>query len=384
MNCSAEDRLVLLLSQATLEEDTKSQIKELLKNDLDWSRILRKSELNDTPQLLYMHLNSLKGDDLHLPSHGLLEQFESAYYENCARNVLIYNELTRILVAFKKNGIETILLKGVALARSFYQDAALRPMADIDILIRKIQLDEASGVLDSLGYSLPHNYSNSFKNSCLSLNAYVYRRKYPVRIFIHLHWHLINSTWPIYAYVSGIDMDRIWTQAERIYVDGIEVLLMAPHHLLIYLSEHAFNHSFDRLILFSDILQVIRHYQQRLNWNLLLEETLRFNLTKPVYFCLYFSSKLLNAKIPQEVIHKLKPPRFSFIERRFLSLVLSNNVHSRYLSYFVYLSMQHSLAKKVRFIWSTIFPDPEVLAHNRMINVAQVRPIHYLLRFIRR
>jgi hypothetical protein len=186
MGYSAEDRLILLFSSPFLQE-SEEEIKELLKSNLDWQRIFRKVNIIGVSPLIYHHLITLNGEYLKSLPSDILEQFKSVYYGNYARNMVIYNELARILKSFKEHSIPTILLKGTFLAEIIYQDIALRPMTDIDILIKKENLSQANEALNSLGYISPPNFKASLKNKFSSLNTIVYKRRHPISFFVHLH-----------------------------------------------------------------------------------------------------------------------------------------------------------------------------------------------------
>lgn len=70
-------------------------------------------------------------------------------------------------------------------------------MTDIDLLIKKEDLEKANKVLNSLEYVNPPYYDDFLRNhQNLSINTLMYRSP----CHLHLHWHRINSTWPL---ISG-------------------------------------------------------------------------------------------------------------------------------------------------------------------------------------
>ncbi|MFI5208200.1 MAG: nucleotidyltransferase family protein, partial [Gemmatimonadales bacterium] len=64
-------------------------------------------------------------------------------------------EITRVLGALQARGIESILLKGTALAYSVYVAPALRPREDTDLLIRAGDAEAVRRVMKNLGYTAP-------------------------------------------------------------------------------------------------------------------------------------------------------------------------------------------------------------------------------------
>jgi len=68
---------------------------------------------------------------------GPRSSLTAAYYQSVALNSVLYQELEMILDALVTAQIPVIVLKGAHLATSLYPDLSLRPMHDLDLLIRK-------------------------------------------------------------------------------------------------------------------------------------------------------------------------------------------------------------------------------------------------------
>lgn len=377
-----EDKLILVFSRTNLDGREMVKVEKLLGATLDWDYIFRKCREEGVCPLIYNHLNHLNDSKFkaYIP-RAILGAFERDYYENCARNTLICEEAGKILDAFNQENIKTILLKGVFLAESIYKNLALRPMTDIDILIRKADLGKANEVLKRSGYSVPPNYEDFLGNSLLSsINSLTYKASNSINFPVHLHWHLINSTWPLDFLVSKIDMERIWSCAEPAKVNRIDTLTLAPHHLLIYLGQHSFNHSFDRAILLSDILEILRYYKTEPNWDLLIEDAEAFSLSSVLHHSLFFASRLLSFEAAG--LEKLSPRRSGFLEKM-LSFCACRHIRSEKLSYLAYLFMQKGFSRRSKFIAKTILPSPYVMAHIFALPKSRITVRHYYQRISR-
>ncbi|MER3458636.1 MAG: hypothetical protein C4309_08450, partial [Chloroflexota bacterium] len=57
--------------------------------------------------------------------------------------------------ALEAASIPAIVLKGPALALTIYPDPALRVIGDLDLLVRREQVEQAMAALHSLGYGPP-------------------------------------------------------------------------------------------------------------------------------------------------------------------------------------------------------------------------------------
>ena len=69
-------------------------------------------------------------------------------------------QLDEMLRAFAAESLETLVLKGPPLARRLYGDPALRPIGDLDLLTRPVDLENAIDTLKSLGYQAIPSYGS--------------------------------------------------------------------------------------------------------------------------------------------------------------------------------------------------------------------------------
>ncbi|MHC5082101.1 MAG: nucleotidyltransferase family protein, partial [Planctomycetota bacterium] len=89
------------------------------------------------------------------PGHGkvFLEALEALRHGARARNMALFAELSRIHDASRSAGIDILAMKGVpAIVRLYGGDISLRPMADLDLMVRPGQTAPFLGLLEDLGY----------------------------------------------------------------------------------------------------------------------------------------------------------------------------------------------------------------------------------------
>jgi hypothetical protein len=97
--------------------------------------------------LLYRNLTRIGIDD------PLLPRLKGVYRQVWFRNQLILEHGARSLRAFECAGISAVVLKGAALAGTVYEEPALRPMEDFDVLVSRDQFKAAVRVLLESGWS---------------------------------------------------------------------------------------------------------------------------------------------------------------------------------------------------------------------------------------
>lgn len=380
MGWTDEDRLLLFCLRIGTGQKIHEKFRSHEIKKIRWNTFLSRARENGVSAIVSGTLNRFERYLSEFPSF-VSEELKKDYYLNAAKNILTFEELGKILGALREGGISVMVLKGAALASTVYKNLALRPMADVDLLLKKEDLLRADARLKLLGYG-PADRPAESTDSCLSyLTSLDYRKHSPNSPSFHVHWHFVNSTVPNDSYIHDINIENIWRDAEEAGIAGVKTLAMAPHHLIIHLSEHALrvSHSATKLSYFYDIYEAINSYGSRLDWNKFVDESLEFRLDRMVYFSLYFTSHFLDARIPEYVLLRLKPKRLSLGERTFMKSVLNNRRFSG-LSYFVHLAMNNGLAGKTEFVWRTFFPPREVLAQRNYCDPGKIRYIHYIRR----
>lgn len=81
-----------------------------------------------------------------------LAQFRGDYATTALLADIARGRLAEAVAALTGHGVDVALLKGVAYAGDLYDDPGVRPMADIDLLVRPHQRQAANEVMRQLGY----------------------------------------------------------------------------------------------------------------------------------------------------------------------------------------------------------------------------------------
>ena len=355
----------------------KANLPEL--QNIDWNIFLKRARIEGISPLVFSRLPEIAAH-YNIPEY-VAEELKKDYYLSATKNTLIFEELKRVLALFNQRGLQVIVMKGAALAETVYGNAALRPMSDVDLLVKKENLRQIDELLKKLGYSPADRSVDDVDFTSTYLTTLDYRNPIKNSPSFHIHWHFVNSTIPNESYINHIKMDDIWQDAVKTNIADIETWVMAPHHLLIHLSEHALRvtHSLSKLSYFCDIDKAINYYGKALDWDLLVKDTIRFKLDKMVYTTLYFSRYFIKANVPEDVLLRLRPERFSIPEKIFMRKTAENK-RTPGMSYLIHLSMNKGLAKKMKFVGRTLFPPKDILAQRIYISEADMNYRYYLNR----
>ncbi|MGA3206872.1 MAG: nucleotidyltransferase family protein [Syntrophales bacterium] len=388
INCRNCDRLILSLlfnspKCASQNVDFRDQSVRLFANDAaqyDWDYIVTKMRQEGVAEAIFHNLR--KNHTEHLVPPATYTALSDQYYTNLRRNLSVICKLKGILLLLKESEIPCIVLKGIALAEHIYPGIAIRGMSDIDILVKKSDLYAVDELLSSQGYTArDSSVSSAINNPEGYLASLEYRKENGSLLNLHIHWHIVNSSVPATMFVKHVDIERIWEKAVAARVADADVYILCPEHLIIYLCEHALRigHSFDRLILITDIFYALKAYEKDIDWNFLVEESRRFNLDKLVYFSLSVVNSYASSNIPEECLGRLKPPYISLGERFFQRLQF-NNRRIRGSSYFIYLAMNRTFSDKMKFLFRTFFPPRQILLQRLCIRDGVTITSHYTAR----
>lgn len=374
---SREEQFLKFCVRASIDKGIFEQNRENFTKDLDWQYLIKQGRKARLLALIYKDLSAI---DSLIPSipPGIWQVLRRNYYATASRNALLWEELTRIVNCFQRQGVQCILLKGAALLYNIYPNIALRSMDDIDLLVRRKDLTRAHQVLTALGYAAPPHSQDFLREAgAAPINSLMYNPGNNYYFPVHLHWHLINSTWPLSFLVSNIDIDEVFATVEPTRLNGVNCLRLNPELFLIHLAHHAFIHSFSRLILLCDIVRLLAHYRGILNWRLLAVWAERFNLSGVVYYTLLFTQQALQYEIPQ--LEYLRPKRQNFLQK-ILRRCARRQTFSYQLSLLGYFSLSRGLLGKLRFIGKTILPSSHVLANDFSLPFSQLTFAHYYQR----
>jgi len=297
---SPEWRLLLACARLNLTDEDCRLIRDLARPDLDWDYIAKITCDHGVAPLIYRSFQKSGITNLLTSSAG--QTLRSFYYGNAARNALLFAELHRMLMELRELNIDIIALKGAAMAETVYSHKALRPMADIDLLVRNPSLPVVERLLVQKGYRPDRNnegwqehhyHLGFFKDVCST------------KIHFEIHW---NIDYPNTLF--KIDIEGMWERTIRAKVAGVEVLVLSPEDLLLHLCQHACKHKLNGIRPLCDIRETIGYYEQRIDWGAIGPRSAEWRIKPQVYLTLRLAKELLSADVPNSVLDAMEPPGF--------------------------------------------------------------------------
>ncbi len=348
---ATEKKLVRLLSTVIPDETIFQKIESLITSETSCDFLVEFAINQQVASLIYSNLKCFGKQDLIPSDHFALlkEKYIAAY----GWNVVIFDELKFVLELFRKEGIETVVLKGPMLLDTVYKDWGVRKTSDLDLLVKKDDMNRARRILHE------HNYSSSSKTAMRKDGTPVSHHSAPMsrkrRPAIELHWTLRTNN-----QIIKIEIDEIWDRVKQGKIDKIDALFLSPEDTLLHLCVHHFyklntNITYREI---NDISAVIFRFKERLNWEQLLVNCHKYKLSHFVYAGLFFANEVIPDIIPSEILIALKS---EFSPDYFDRLYMAQKVDQQVFSFSRRLSLAENFGNKLRHIFVSLFPSHEKL-----------------------
>lgn len=285
----------IALSQAALEE--LSALPHSL-DEAGWRQLLALAQVHGMAPLVFWHL--AKSDLLTSIPAPIAEAFRETYLRTLINNRRMQTVFREVVGALSAAGISVMPLKGLALARRYYGDVALRPMTDMDLLVRQQDVPHAASVLRRLGYHAAEGMGSPSGFYSFASAVVVYARKQALSV--EVHWELFGR----YAYRPSLPASAVWGRSLEISLFDQTVRYLHPRDEIWYLSVHAvIEHRMERLIWLVDIAELVRSLPADWDWRRFTEETSAAGVALPVAAALAYCSAHLRLALPTDALERL-------------------------------------------------------------------------------
>jgi hypothetical protein len=309
LDWAPEDELLIRCCSVQMSDDAMQAAQCVLQESMNWADVLETSIAHAVSPLLYCGLEQVRragADGASVPA-GILEELRRIYRASQVRSRRMYRVVGDVFKAFKSAGVHAMALKDVQLARVIYPEPGLRPMGDIDILIRREQYPDAARCMNELGFiARPRNPHFTLKYAF----GHMFHRAND-NVWVDLQWNIMQREYDTYHEGNfEFQVDQMWRRAEVIAVDDFEMLAPTPEDMLFHLCMHLEGHKYTELILFCDIVELLRHYAGQLNWQYVCELTKTYGAESAVYYVLFLVRWLYDVSLPSSALRELEPDYF--------------------------------------------------------------------------
>jgi len=262
-------RLLLLGARGRPEPVADVELVALASGIVDWPGLVDLATREGTAPLLHSHLQRLGLLD-RLPD-GARRRLAEVARGVWAANAVLASHWGEATAALRQAGVETLTLKGMALANTVYAEPGLRPMADIDLLVRPDDRAAALATLRALGYRTPGEAADLLGVS----RSFAELVRDGSRI--DLHWHA--ARYLRFEGIVEVDHEGLWSRARPLVIAEGRSHMLSPEDLVLHLVLHlTLGSDFARVLWYADIDAVIRRFASELDWVRLAREADRWRI----------------------------------------------------------------------------------------------------------
>jgi hypothetical protein len=210
------------------------------------------------------------------------------------------SELREILAAFARGAVPLLVVKGSVLQRTVYPLPSTRPMSDLDLVVRREDLEPACALLETLGYALRMQLEDETPPPGMQSGEECNFVK-PVGdrvLFVELHTRLDFGDTRL-----AVSPSPLWSLETRVEGhDGLALATLEPEatlrHLCIHLAQH---HGFVRGMLWLlDLRLYVERHGAAIRWDRFMRECTP--KSRPyVALALALAADGLGAEVPPDV-----------------------------------------------------------------------------------
>jgi hypothetical protein len=365
-----EKELLLASASYPLRTSDTPDISELVRQPLDWEYITLSSGRHGLASLLFRMLSEHESADL-VPAE-VMERLKKGYLATLMRNRLFYHVIEPLLSSFAENSVPVILLKGAALCMTIYDDIALRPLGDMDIMVHREHVTLCRELMEDAGFHLIEN--NYFpipddRNDELGCE-WSYHIQNNV---VELHWDLVTRLAPF-----QVEISRFWADAVDVEPKGGPALIMEPGNQLLHLCLHQFKHHWMHFRDLVDVALLLEKYGDSIDWDRFTRDAQEQGLGR----CAYYTIKLTNQTLGTPVGYIplagiLGRPKPNILADSMKDLIASNILESHMPRRFWELLLVDGAANKTTVIRNTLaHPFPRKLTRGQLPQDSRQGVIH--------
>lgn len=297
---TAEYRMLLACARSRMDEQHALVIRELARSALDWETLLAISRRHSLFPLLYRQLMAVAPREVPPDS---LSRLKELYMGNAARNLFLMGELDRVLCSFAEDGVTAIPYKGPALAFAGYGDLSLRRFVDLDVIVRRDDVEQSVRTLTRLGYRPDPAPTPAQQAFLIRTQHDLAFKQDEGRLIVELHWEVAPQ-----RFATELTAEDLWRRATPQTMGGREILALAPEDMLLSLCVHGSKHLWERLAWVCDIAEWLASHPD-LQWSDILARAERNDQQRMLLVGLHLAAELLDAPLPESAAAAIRSDR---------------------------------------------------------------------------
>lgn len=263
LNITDEEILLLGLCRLSFDVEITVMLRALAETATEWQYFATLANKHGVSALVYHNLEKL--DFLQYVPKDIADGLRNSLMVNISRNTRNSEAMAGVLKLLNDENIRIVLLKGLALELSVYENKGLRQMTDVDVLAAREDCLKARNVLMDRGFSSLPLKSIFYKPIFLDIGKHL-----PTLtkngFSIELHHELFGAGKNILTKILyGTSVETL-LKSEKTYIPE-------PQIFFLYLVRHLYNHEMNnesQLRLYTDLVVLLeKHRDEIINYDLL-------------------------------------------------------------------------------------------------------------------
>ncbi len=258
-------RLLALCAHAEGHPALYEQLTRQLENFTNWEQLPAQAEAYGMSPLLWHHIQQA-GAPIPVETARILK---GLYLRHRRHNQIHAQTLIEIVALFKTANIQPLALKGLGLAYGYYPDPALRPVSDLDFLLKQDDILPALDLLKTAGFSAsPHPADLRLVSKELTADS---PPRDGIRVHVELHYYNpLARTKKEHA--PDDEFKGFNDPPQPLKMEQAVILVPSPMNCLDYLLRHFALHLLAapykplQLKWSADILSIVERHAESMDW----------------------------------------------------------------------------------------------------------------------
>jgi len=254
-----------LLRQAAIVEPDQRRLEmigEAASEITNWDSLAAQAETHNMAPILHRHLGQVDAD----VAAGGRRLLGALAIRHRHANATLTAACQEMLQNFQSAGIDSIVLKGMALSHIVYPEFTLRPMRDIDVLVPASEALRAQSVLAETGFSISDNHDFAFDGGRYMRNHHhlpeARIQRDGMTVTVEIHTDALSGDYP-----ESLSYERVADNAREFSLDGVAAMAMGHGDMLTHLCRHAFEPGHEiRIGSVNDIISYATKFADEIDW----------------------------------------------------------------------------------------------------------------------
>ncbi|MFH1152861.1 MAG: nucleotidyltransferase family protein [Pseudomonadota bacterium] len=247
--------LVIQSSRPACDDSQIEKLKLAAQELQDGYPIAHEAEQHGLAPLVFHHLRTVGSviDDKEL------KKLRVQFVQNRNRNRILMKTLENVLEKLGSAGIDVLVLKGGALGNLIYPDCALRPMGDLDLLVRKNDDERARDTLHDMGFvsravKTKHHLRHALPEMSKMVDG--------ISVTLDLHRNVFTN-----LHTASLELDTVTSPRISFAIGSQEAFTLGYEEMLLHLCHHLITPGQAiKLISVADIVGFVTRYTDRIDW----------------------------------------------------------------------------------------------------------------------